>query len=72
MKMPECKSCEYPNLCLCFREAEDYLIPNGELRQIVGCNEIEYIFGEILTDEDILKIGEELRQEGKGEVNHAV
>jgi hypothetical protein len=64
MKMEKqmCTECETPDLCLAMsRKAEDYLMPDGTLRQIIGCSEVGFIHGYILTDADIAAIGKKLR-----------
>ena len=53
--MTDCNKCDTPDLCFAFREAGEYIAPDGKLRQIVGCNYIEYLYGDILTDKDILE-----------------
>ena len=63
VKQSFCKDC-YPNLCLVFthRTAEDYIAPDGELRQIIGCcGEKEYLHGDILSQKDIDEIKRKLR-----------
>lgn len=58
----KCNECEYPDLCLVMlKTAEDYIAPDGELRQIIGCNdEDKYLHGEKLTKQDIDEIGKKL------------
>ena len=57
--MGKCCDCDMPELCLAFRTAEEYIAPDGELRQIVGCNTEAYEYGDILTSEMIAQIGKE-------------
>jgi hypothetical protein len=38
------------------RAANDYLQPDGTLRQIIGCDTEKFFYGELLTDADIAEI----------------
>ena len=57
--MGTCKDCDTPNLCIAFRSAEDYLSPDGELRQIIGCDFEKFLYGDILSNGDIERIGKD-------------
>ena len=55
-----CKDCEYPDICLFGRMASDYLSPDGEMRQITGCDENKFFYGDILLPNDISEIKRKL------------
>jgi hypothetical protein len=52
--MTECKLCKYPLLCC--KSAEDHFTEDGKLHRIVGCDENNYIFGELLDTEEKMKV----------------
>lgn len=51
-----CKDCKYPDLCSAFSTIEDHLAPDGQHREIIGCDVNVYFFGDILTQGKINEI----------------
>ena len=42
----KCVDCDTSELCKECRITQEYLAPDGKYREIMGCNEDGYIFGE--------------------------
>lgn len=44
--MTKCSECDHLDLCLMCRTLKDRLAPDGEYREIVGCDEDRFFYGE--------------------------
>jgi hypothetical protein len=47
--------CKYPDACHAFVTLEEHRAPDGNYREITGCDDDGYIFGEILEPREKVK-----------------
>lgn len=49
--MTKCKDCEFPDLCMAFRDQRDHLNHNG-YSELVGCDSERYIYEDDSTQKE--------------------